>query len=455
MAISVFQRLTSIPGAKDANYHVSPSTSELAKPGLCALANVSISGGKIINAGASFVRGNKDTPVSITNSRPYELQVGAASDMHVLFYDTESQKGWLLDGASALLHISRAWLSSKHARLVPKEATEHFSHPSNLDGRDSAFTGLTACENRELRLFSLKRWTTETVQDSSTSRPVKVEKSKETWWCWEELVQLKWNVLEQIHDHTVRLRTSPPTELRIPFTDKPLEGFDFYDILSDHSQIRPRMVELQSTSGSWVNFITQNDTINIFGSGFGDLIQPASPLNAQYVNCSQIAPVPSGFDYLTVPYYVLKDIALKHRKCKDGLILLGESIYWTDPDLCLSQCDCAHNQSHGCNVSLSKLQSLPVSVRKRKSTLTQQAFFAARLLGAAVFGNRPNLLTKRGNGKRKLEAAANGIPVRNTRPRGSDSGIDIGPSSTSSNSRSPNDTQQSSNDSGIQSVSSV
>jgi hypothetical protein len=178
-----------LAGTKEANYNIQRSASELSKAGIGALSNVSISGGKVIQIGASFVRGNKDTPVPIANCRPYEMQILAASDMNVVFYDTESQKSWLFDGVTALLHVTRAWLSSSFARFIPNGTIDQFAHPSAYDGHQSALTALASADNRRLKLFSAKTWITETVQDSSTNEPIKVDKCKETWWCWEDLVQ--------------------------------------------------------------------------------------------------------------------------------------------------------------------------------------------------------------------------------------------------------------------------
>ena len=215
------------------------------------------------------------------------------------------------------------------------------------------------------------------------------------------------------------------------------------------------MVELQSTSGGWADLIAQNDTINIFGSGFGDLIQPTLRPNTLRSSCSQRNPVPDGSDYLVVPFYVLKDIALKHRRRKHGPISLSESIYWTDPDLCLNECDCARDHDRPCSVTLSKLQSLPISMHKRKCTLSQQDLFGSHLTGAAIFGQKPNRLKKKNAGKRKLDSSNNGVPFRNTRPRGSDSGVDVGISSSSGRAGSSDDAQQSLNDSAIHSARSV
>ena len=138
----------------------------------------------MIQFGAAFVKGNKDTPVPIANCKPYEMQIMAASEMNVVFYDTETQKGWLLDAATALLHVARVWLSSSYARFIPNDTIDKFVHSTVYDGRQSALATLVSDQNRRLKLFSAKTWTTETVQDSTTSGPVKVDRCKETWWCW-------------------------------------------------------------------------------------------------------------------------------------------------------------------------------------------------------------------------------------------------------------------------------
>ena len=435
-------------GTKQATYDVNRSASELSKAGIGALSNVSISGGKVLTFGASFVRGNKDTPVPIANCRPYEMQLIAASEMNTLFYDTYAQKAWLVDGATALLHVSRAWLSSSYARFIPKETTDQFTHSSACDGRQSALDALILPKNRQLKLFSEKKWITETFHDPSTNGSTKIDKCKETWWCWEDLVQLKWNVFEQIHDHVVRLKTSPDTQLQVPFISKVLEGFDIIDILSDNTQIRPRMIDLKSSSGGWLDIAMQNEAINIFGSGFGDLIAPEiSTISKDQSSCGRHSAVPEGLDYLAAPLYVLKDIAFRHRTRKDGSVSLGPSSYWIDPETTLGHCPCAmKNNKRKCMASLSQLQSLPVSFCKKRQQDAKIDIFASHPLGAVIFGDKPNWITKKRLGKRKNQSQDE--EKRNTRPRDSDSGVDLAASSSSGLSSS-RDSQSSIADSGL------
>jgi len=333
------------------NYAIGRSESEDATSGLGALANVSISGGKFISAGATFTRGKKDTPVFLAGGGPYEMQIDSASEMNVVFYDTFSKQAWLVDGALALLHLSRAWLSSRHARFASTVLGERFWHPEGLHGRDSALQALTTDENRQLRIFKQTETKTRTTRDPHTKEPVQSEETTESWWCFEDLVQLKWHVLEQIHDHLVRLRTSPSPDLRLPFGKQQIEGFEFNDIMSGKRDILPRVAELSTSSGDWLEFTTKAETINILGSEFGDLIRPAQSLPAGKQACGRYAPLPSGMDYLAAPLSILHDISKRYSKCRGNGIRLGKSTYWTDTAAAFEGCTCIQGS---CSVNVTR-----------------------------------------------------------------------------------------------------
>ena len=211
------------------------------------------------------------------------------------------------------------------------------------------------------------------------------------------------------------------------------------------------MIDLQSSAGSWLDIVNQNETVNIFGSGFGDLIVPVK--SATPTSCSQHLPVPERLDYLAAPLYVLKDIALRHRTRKDGSVSLGDSTYWVDAETCLSKCPCPTQNGRRCVVSLSQLHSLPVSFCKKRQPCGAGDIFSLHPLGAVIFGTKPNWLTRKRLGKRKQQSADQ--EARNTRPRGSDSGVDLGPSSSSGIASSPSHSQPSFEDSGISEQNSV
>jgi hypothetical protein len=101
-----------IPGAPDADYDI--ERSELPSPGSsCVLEKVTVSGSAIpfITPGASFLVGVKDKPLHLGFGRDnYVGTLMTLKQRHFVFYDSEEKRGWLVDGASAVLHLLRAYL---------------------------------------------------------------------------------------------------------------------------------------------------------------------------------------------------------------------------------------------------------------------------------------------------------------------------------------------------------
>ena len=240
-----------LAGTREAKYDVALSSSKFNTSGFATLKNVNITAGYIVQVGANIAPGKKDTSVTIAearDSRPYEQQMDAASEMFVNFYDTDAQKGWLLDGATALLHLTRAWLSSSYASFSSEQAVAKFTYPSAFDGRRSSLSTLNLEANRGIELYSKKQRTTETC-------------APESKWCWEQLVEQKWFALEKIHDYMDRLtRTSPqlPSALR----SSALEGIEFLDILSNKATVKLKTISLDSDTATWLDVTRDNGTQN-------------------------------------------------------------------------------------------------------------------------------------------------------------------------------------------------
>ncbi|KAK8159113.1 hypothetical protein BKA80DRAFT_206470, partial [Phyllosticta citrichinensis] len=96
-------------GSTEAHYPVKRSECHEPRPGWI-FEKLSISGGKYINLGLSFCLGVKDKPLRLWSSATYDQQVLRFSNKYVLLYDVGDKRGWLLNGASALLHlVIAAW----------------------------------------------------------------------------------------------------------------------------------------------------------------------------------------------------------------------------------------------------------------------------------------------------------------------------------------------------------
>jgi hypothetical protein len=236
-----------------------------------------------------------------------------------------------------------------------------------------------------------------------------------------------------------------------------LEGFEFADILLSQNQIKPKELTLDPNTAPWLSMVKENEIINIFGSGFGDLIVPTrNPTVQGHPSCSQQMQVPEGFNYLAAPLYVLRELAEKCSDREDGSVALSDSSYWVKPDVCLSKCLCASKKVGKCLPSLAALQGegLPVlhlgamleSLGRKRKSCPSTDVFKCHPNGAVIFGHDTKTAARR-NRKRKQQFAEG--TGRNTRSRGSDSGVDLGLSSSSGNASSPSHSQPSVGDSGV------
>jgi hypothetical protein len=134
------QKLTRSPktGTADVRYdNIGWTGPNFPSPG-CALEKVSICAGKLITGGATFAEGNRDTPIYLSRRGPYLQEVHFARNMNVVFHDIKDRRGWLMDGASALLHIVRTQLSSRPHCSSPLFKIENFQHADPRNGADAA-----------------------------------------------------------------------------------------------------------------------------------------------------------------------------------------------------------------------------------------------------------------------------------------------------------------------------
>ena len=94
-------------GAPTASYSIAPSGLRRTHPG-CVLEKVSISGGKFISAGMTAAVGKKDKGVFIKPRENYLYQLKWIANEYILLFDVNDRRAWLVDGASALLHLIRS-----------------------------------------------------------------------------------------------------------------------------------------------------------------------------------------------------------------------------------------------------------------------------------------------------------------------------------------------------------
>jgi hypothetical protein len=69
----------------------------------------------------STVPRKKDDMSSLSSSGPYRCKMHSGSYIHVVLYDVEDLRAWSLDGASALIHLTRTQVSRTPSGLTVDE----------------------------------------------------------------------------------------------------------------------------------------------------------------------------------------------------------------------------------------------------------------------------------------------------------------------------------------------
>jgi len=202
--------------------------------------------GNYLSGGASFTRSNKDTPIYIHRGGPYQQEIHSAYNMKVVLYDTGDRRAWLIDGASALLHITRTQLCSILYSDSELLSIDTFLHADPKGRGLAAKKVLMDSGNRSLAIFEEAETSVE-IKTGSNSEEEKAEtKTTIRRWTYQDLVRQTYHILEQIHDYEIKMLTSATIGLR--FTDREkLRGFAFMDIVDVQNDLRPRVAILKYT----------------------------------------------------------------------------------------------------------------------------------------------------------------------------------------------------------------
>lgn len=205
--------------------------------------------GQYITVGATFLIGRKDASLRAASANNFEFQLELAEPRSVLFYGDQDKRGWLLDGTSAILHLTIAWLFAKGF----DSHVSKFRFGDAVVGRPSSGDRLLV--NRNLPIFTKAESPgldlTQSVEsgDRSNSTPaesgyfsgsvssqelnVKQERreSVPSWTC-EELARHFLLIMETIVDKQASdsLR-GPQIDVRVPSKVPLLEGWEAHDIV--------------------------------------------------------------------------------------------------------------------------------------------------------------------------------------------------------------------------------
>jgi hypothetical protein len=250
-------------GAVDGTYNVRRSG---IKDGIsiAVLEKVSLSVGKVANIGANFNIGVKDNPLHLRPEGTYRDQVRDAYNNYVIFYDTEDERAWLVNGTTALLYAVRVSLeeyrnpcyhiSSVQALFASGSCfpPEHFLEASKTHTLTSAFEVLLDDRNRELVVDRDKGPPRIEITKREDGNVETVTKWDEDIFRFQDLVEQKWHIFEQTLDYQCS-RGASGVEVKLP-TRQYLKGFDFVDVATRTQELPQKFTALEASGKAWIDF---------------------------------------------------------------------------------------------------------------------------------------------------------------------------------------------------------
>lgn len=267
-----------------------------------------ISSGKIIHFSANYQR------VS-TAQRNYIDMFRFLERRFVLLWDTGTSRGWMINGLRTLLHLLRQSfridakedLGGELFVLKPEDlvepryphtaqaAREFFTNPKNLAAKVSisAFRG-TDCEYETLG----------------------------------ERLERLYDVIEQAFDYQSKCRKWD----QIPRSH--LEGWDFVSIARKDDTIQSSLLTLPSIGKNWVDFVRAAKIVTFMGCGFGEILQPGTPM-CNSMPCDRYCLAVSVSDFQEIVSGNRCKLSTKHR-----LICRSPRIVWYSPPGSSDPCGC-------------------------------------------------------------------------------------------------------------------
>lgn len=333
----------------------------------------------MISGGVGISVGVRDSPIRLCRDT-YRDKMRWVSGQYAILWDIKDERGWLINGASALLHVVRAsleddleWMQkyAQHDDTLFKTERDMMSLATS-PSPDSALSVLMNRTNKDLKIF---------VNDVEIHAK---ETTKTKYTCFKDLVEKQYSLLEQIMDHQFHIESRSGLDLKQRSREY-LEGWDFRDltVTIKKDPIYARLKKLRPIGRGWVDFARGIKAITLFGRDFGDIIRPTDTASM----CSSWTRVPTGKFYLAACVPDLKAILgmADHEHHCATPISICEGLHWHASNNLFRQCQCG--KMTGNKVKHSEVAQV-LAPRKRLFARAPETSGSVELdnAGAVIFG---------------------------------------------------------------------
>ncbi|KAJ9286134.1 hypothetical protein DTO021C3_6212 [Paecilomyces variotii] len=343
-------------GAADANYGISDSQLPRLPPRceLRILKDASLSSDYTITGTKGYILGRKDVRL---RRNGYVSKMKWVAEKYINVWDVGEERGWLLNGASGLLHLVRASLerdrsdSALRSVLLLKEGS--LTEASKAHHPAAALHILLNPKNVDLSIYCV---------DAHVK--------------FKDRVEDFYDQLEKMYDYQVSGLRDIEGMAAVPRSL--LEGWDFQDLIHERDPIHPRHTTLNQDGLSWVDFIRSIKAITLFGRDFGNIVRP---LNSSCPKWSILKPKKS---YLAATMFDLNKIMAAHGDPYSVPMKLTHDIIWNIPEETLALCPCNGDRHKSHTILVQSL--LPSSMRRQLLAISSIPSNMGRNDGAVIFG---------------------------------------------------------------------
>ncbi|KAF9773417.1 hypothetical protein IL306_008789 [Fusarium sp. DS 682] len=259
-------KATDFCGHVSANHEIKPAGLPRA-PASTIIDKLYIEGGSPVTASVMININRKEQPFWLQREKDYPSLLNWVKLQPVVFYDVEERRAWLVDGASALLHLVRI---SLHRDINDPESPYDWVYdPSKLKdhwpgvgSRQAAVQTLKNWENRALGVYIVDKHL------DANGTPIT------RYSTFEERVKNILHSIEKLVDRQAQVASQDG--IKISQTLDPrhdIVGFDIMDMIDPSVPIYPRIQHLNSWGNGWIDLVPTIGITAIFGRRFGDLIR--------------------------------------------------------------------------------------------------------------------------------------------------------------------------------------
>ncbi|KAH8726739.1 hypothetical protein GQ44DRAFT_613201 [Phaeosphaeriaceae sp. PMI808] len=254
-----------------------------------------VEGGMHVIGGLSMRINQREQPTQLMRDVDYPSLLKWVAVQAMVFFDTTERRSWLVDGASALLHLVR---NSLHRDKEDEESPYEWVFDENA--LKDTWVG---CNRRQEALNTLKD------SDNLNLKVYMVERSEQDGKFLERYSILRDRVLKILHSLEIlietQVRATTKGEVKTLQTldrRKFVTGYDILDVIEPLEPISTRITYFDTWGDGWMDLLPSLGATTIFGRGFGDLIRPMDLKSV----CSSWETIPTSKDYMRVTVSTLK-----------------------------------------------------------------------------------------------------------------------------------------------------